>query len=126
MIVASRELENDEERGMTKEKPLRILVAEGDREMLDLLKRVLARGGYEVLGVSDGRSVVQISADDGAPPDSPSDDDARSQRRSLEAMERSYIEQVLAECRGNRSRAARILGINRRTLARKMKQYEER
>ena len=45
--------------------------------------------------------------------------------RSLDAVERQHIEQVLADCQGNQSRAARILGINRRTLGRKLKQYEE-
>ena len=41
--------------------------------------------------------------------------------RSLEAMERNHIQRVLDECEGNQSRAARILGIDRKTLARKLK-----
>jgi two-component system response regulator HydG len=43
--------------------------------------------------------------------------------RFLETVERDHILQVLEECRGNRSRAARILGINRRTLLRKLDGY---
>ena len=31
--------------------------------------------------------------------------------------------QLLQECRGNQSRVARILGINRRTLYRKLQKY---
>ena len=43
--------------------------------------------------------------------------------QSLEEMERRHILQILEECDGNRSRAARQLGIHRRTLIRKLKQY---
>ena len=55
----------------------------------------------------------------------PADGEMPLDERSLEAVERQHIEQVLTECQGNQSRAARILGINRRTLGRKLKQYEE-
>jgi len=43
--------------------------------------------------------------------------------RSLEELERSYIVQLLDQCLGNQSRVARILGINRRTLHRKLQKY---
>ncbi len=43
--------------------------------------------------------------------------------RSLEAVEREHILNLLEECQGNRSRTARILGINRRTLIRKLVAY---
>ncbi|HEY1533082.1 MAG TPA: helix-turn-helix domain-containing protein, partial [Polyangiaceae bacterium] len=42
----------------------------------------------------------------------------------LDALERSHIERVLRETGGNRSEAARQLGIDRVTLYRKMKRYE--
>jgi DNA-binding NtrC family response regulator len=42
----------------------------------------------------------------------------------LEALERTHIERVLRETGGNRSEAARQLGIDRVTLYRKMKRYE--
>lgn len=42
---------------------------------------------------------------------------------SLEEMEKRYIEHVLARTRGKRQEAARILGINRKTLAMKMIRY---
>jgi DNA-binding NtrC family response regulator len=41
--------------------------------------------------------------------------------RSLEELERQYVRKLLAECDGNQSRVARILGINRRTLYRKLR-----
>jgi DNA-binding NtrC family response regulator len=40
----------------------------------------------------------------------------------LEAVERTHIRAVLEAAGGNRTRAAEILGIDRRTLARKLKQ----
>jgi two-component system response regulator HydG len=45
-------------------------------------------------------------------------------RVDLDALERSHIERVLRETGGNRSEAARQLGIDRVTLYRKMKRYE--
>ncbi len=43
---------------------------------------------------------------------------------SLEAQERAYIQWVLKEVGGNKSRAAQILGIDRVSLWRKIKRYE--
>jgi Nif-specific regulatory protein len=40
--------------------------------------------------------------------------------RPLREVERAYIEHVLARCEGNRSAAARLLGIGRNTLVRKL------
>jgi len=47
-----------------------------------------------------------------------------SSRVDLDALERTHIERVLRETGGNRSEAARQLGIDRVTLYRKMKRYE--
>jgi len=41
--------------------------------------------------------------------------------QTLEELEDEYVREVLAEVRGNRSRAAEILGIDRKTLYRKLK-----
>ncbi|MFT5289365.1 MAG: DNA-binding NtrC family response regulator [Planctomycetota bacterium] len=43
--------------------------------------------------------------------------------RSIQTMEQALIRRVLEDEGGNRSRAARILGINRSTLYNKLKQY---
>ena len=48
---------------------------------------------------------------------------AASSERSLRGMERALIEQVLSESGGNRSEAARVLGVNRATLYNKLKAY---
>jgi len=45
-------------------------------------------------------------------------------RVDLDALERTHIERVLRETGGNRSEAARQLGIDRVTLYRKMKRYQ--
>ncbi|MDE1171634.1 MAG: sigma-54 dependent transcriptional regulator [Verrucomicrobium sp.] len=42
---------------------------------------------------------------------------------NLEAMEKRYIAQALRQHRGNRTEAAEALGISRRTLHRKLKEY---
>jgi DNA-binding NtrC family response regulator len=47
------------------------------------------------------------------------------ERWSLERLEREYILDVLRETRGHQIRASEILGIDRRTLYRKLKQYRE-
>jgi len=47
---------------------------------------------------------------------------ALAQRRvSLDEIEREYIKAVLEEVGGSKSQAAKILGINRKTLYRKLK-----
>jgi two-component system response regulator HydG len=43
---------------------------------------------------------------------------------SLEDMERCYIEEVLRQTGGQKGRASRILGIDRRTLYSKMRKYQ--
>ena len=48
----------------------------------------------------------------------------QSKRVDLDALERAHIERVLRETGGNRSEAARQLGIDRVTLYRKMKRYQ--
>ena len=48
---------------------------------------------------------------------------ARSERWDLDRLEREYILSVLDEVAGHQGRAAEILGIDRRTLYRKLKRY---
>ncbi|HWK89520.1 MAG TPA: sigma-54 dependent transcriptional regulator [Longimicrobium sp.] len=48
---------------------------------------------------------------------------ARRERWTLERLEREHILQVLEDTAGNQVRAAEVLGIDRRTLHRKLKEY---
>ncbi len=45
---------------------------------------------------------------------------------TLEQLERRYIDRVLEIAGGNKTQAARILGVDRRTLYRKLERFEER
>jgi DNA-binding NtrC family response regulator len=49
--------------------------------------------------------------------------DAASRDTSLAAIERAYIEEVLRRTRGNKSAAARVLGIHRKTLHEKIRAF---
>ena len=42
---------------------------------------------------------------------------------TVEAIERELVLQALARCDGNRTRAARVLGLSVRTLRNKIRQY---
>src|SRR5205809_1229519 len=79
---------------------------------------VLARGG--LIGVKELPAEVQLptvlqQTERGAPP--------RSGVQSLDDVERNTILQALAECHGNKKKAAELLGIQRPTLYNKMKRY---
>lgn len=52
-------------------------------------------------------------------------DRARAEKWNLDRLEREYILEVLDEHSWHQARAARTLGINRRTLYRKLKRYRE-
>jgi DNA-binding NtrC family response regulator len=47
-------------------------------------------------------------------------------RVPLRSLERTYVLEVLREVQGNRTRAAEILGVDRKTLYRKLAEYQER
>ncbi len=68
---------------------------------------------YESEG-DDPDSAIDIPSDVWAPEDG---------AMSLEELERRYITQVLEQCGNNRTHAARILRITRRTLLNKIKKY---
>lgn len=48
---------------------------------------------------------------------------AKAKRLTLYELEREYILEVLRECGGNKSRAAETLGLDRKTLYRKLDEY---
>jgi DNA-binding NtrC family response regulator len=50
---------------------------------------------------------------------------AASQRLTLRELEQRYIQEVLRQTAGNKSRAAELLGLDRKTLYRKLREVEE-
>ncbi len=79
---------------------------------------VLARQG--IIGIKELPTEIQLppelqQAERGALP--------RSGVQTLDDLERTAILQALAECRGNKKKAAELLGIQRPTLYNKMKRY---
>ncbi len=64
----------------------------------------------------------QILAAFDAEPEAPSED-IEFEIPSLAKIEREHIERVLQECNGNVSKAARVLGMHRRTLQYKLAKF---
>jgi len=79
---------------------------------------VLARQG--VIGVKELPTEIQLPA---ALQQAELNALPRSGVQSLDDLERTAILQALAECRGNKKKAAELLGIQRPTLYNKMKRY---
>ena len=50
--------------------------------------------------------------------------DDPTQLPSMDVVEERYIRKVLAACGGNKTSAAKVLGFDRRTLYRKLKQQQ--
>ncbi len=89
------------------------------RELENAIERsvILARGGY----VTERELPMNLAENDGAGETVPATDLAGM---SLEDMEKRAIAETLASTGGNKSEAARSLGITRATLHNKLKKYE--
>lgn len=86
------------------------------RELRNVVERVCALSGGSVITRADLAAAVD-------PPDLEPDDQKESSGDLYLPDEKTMIRQALAQCRGNQTRAARMLGIDRSTLWRKMKKY---
>jgi two-component system, NtrC family, response regulator HydG len=88
------------------------------RELRHAIERaaVLARG--PVVEPEDLPDVLSVAAE-------PLLREAVARAATLADVERAYIEEVLRRTRGNKSAAARILGIHRKTLHDKLRSYGE-
>jgi two-component system response regulator HydG len=82
------------------------------RELENVLERAV------IVAASDTVTLQDLPADVGGPAPT-----GKADAGVIEAMERTLIEKVLAECGWNKSRAARRLGIGRRTLYSKAAKY---
>jgi two-component system response regulator AtoC len=94
------------------------------RELRATIERavVLCRG--ERLGMRDLPERVQGLPEPGAGPSLAGAPPASSADLNLETMEKSFIHHALRLTSGNVTEAARLLGISRRTLHRKIKTYQ--
>ena len=102
------------------------------RKTLDLLRSYTWPGNVRELKNMMEQAALLAPADEIQPEDLPeltSEWQKQLARRlvgggaSLETMERSYIEEVLRRTGDSKGRAARILGIDRRTLYSKLRKY---
>ena len=90
------------------------------RELRNVIERAVALTRYDRLGVEDlpekirnfKGSQVFIGGDD------------PTEMVALEEIERRYIQHVLGAVGSNKTLAARILGLDRKTLYRKLRQYQ--
>jgi DNA-binding NtrC family response regulator len=82
------------------------------RELENAIQAALALAPGDVIGEED----LRLDGSDQEP-------QAPAADLSLQQVEQQHIDRVLRSVSGNRREAARILGIDRSTLYRKMKQY---
>jgi len=80
------------------------------RELENAIERALVIGRGPDVKVADFSFQLQTAA--------------ISNGRTLDEVERAHVEHVWRESAGNHSRAARVLGIDRTTLYKKLKRYE--
>jgi two-component system, NtrC family, response regulator AtoC len=88
------------------------------RELRNIVERVLLLAGPDVEEVAPAHLPAEIRTA-AAPPEATADVEL-----PLDEVERRHIARVLAHVGGNRSRAARVLGISRATLYEKLGRYD--
>ena len=86
------------------------------RELANAIERALMLSDHDVLVLEDFHGGGGEAAD----PETSFLERAAAQGVDLAELERRYIQIVLARCEGNRTKAARVLGVDRSTLWRKL------
>jgi len=84
------------------------------RELENTVQRVMVMGGGGVIGIPDLPPAMRFSVSRGSALD-----------RTLAEMEAEHIRDVLASVDNNKTRAAQILGIDRKTLREKLKRIQD-
>lgn len=87
------------------------------RELRNMMERLVMFGQGSVIEASDLPQAVH------APEDAPSDGPF-SDLPTLDEIDRRYLLHVLAAVGGNRTRAAEVLGVDRRTLYRMAERFK--
>jgi len=84
------------------------------RELKNLIERLV------ILSTGDTIEADQLPMPFTGAADGPLAEEVSREPRTLEAVERAYILKVLRQVNGNKSEAAKILGITRQTLRKKL------
>ncbi|MEW6296298.1 MAG: sigma-54 dependent transcriptional regulator [Thermodesulfobacteriota bacterium] len=92
------------------------------RELANMIERAVALSDHDTIQLED-LSLTSPALDNGDPL-SNALHHAAAQGLSLADLERAYVRHVLAVTQGNKARAARILGIDRKTLYAKLGESE--
>lgn len=96
------------------------------RELKNVIERSVVLSNRSILDAGDlsidGATSNSITGSD---PSSETDTQRSSPTTSLADLERSHIERVLQHTGNNKSKASKILGIERSTLDRKLKRWEK-
>jgi two-component system response regulator AtoC len=87
------------------------------RELENVIERALVLGGGPALGIEDLPESLRLHAPFGG---------ASRAARPLAEVEREHIQRTLRAAGGNKAVAARMLGLDRKTLYRKLAQYRIR
>jgi two-component system response regulator HydG len=87
------------------------------RELANVIARAVLLTKFEEITVEDLPPHIE-NFEEGAESES-----MAPELLTLEDLERRHVQRVLSHCGGNRSQAAKILGIDRRTLYRKVKRF---
>jgi DNA-binding NtrC family response regulator len=84
------------------------------RELENVIERAITLTPYEVISHEDLPTPMARAKEE------PSPDKALREKYTMGQLEKEYIKKVLIEAGGNKSKAAQILGMNRKTLYRKL------
>ncbi len=84
------------------------------RELANMLERAVALSEHDTVMLEDLAQATQLAVDDNLL------EHAAAQPMSLAALESAYIRQILTLTQGNKAQTAKILGIDRGTLYRKL------
>jgi DNA-binding NtrC family response regulator len=89
------------------------------RELEHTIERAVLMGRKPTIGVADLPQSMIATALNDAPLEK-----AVAKGYTLHALEREYIQRVMENTKGNKTEAARILGVDRTTLYRKLDEYK--
>jgi two-component system, NtrC family, response regulator AtoC len=93
------------------------------RELIHVIQRAAALSGGEIIDVPDLPEAVRAARAAHEPTPAADDTDGMPLREAVARLEKQMIERALVRAGGNRSEAARQLGIGRPQLYAKMQEY---